>query len=91
MDENTEKIPRCAECKIEKTICRHEDGNGPVYCPTINFGDVVKASNSEYEKPEIKSFAVNATIQEGECYVNKEKDNLHVLMHYVPHWLQRIE
>ena len=35
MDENTEKIPRCAECKIEKTICRHEDGNGPVYCPTI--------------------------------------------------------
>ena len=91
MDENTEKIPRCAECKIEKTIYRHEDGNGPVYCPTINFGDVVKASNSEYEKPDIKEFAVNATIQEGECYVNKEKNNPHVRYAIKPRVQETIE
>ena len=60
---------------MEKRICRNEDGKGPVYCPTLHMADVVESSLSEYERPEIRSFAVNATIQEGECYVNRGKDN----------------
>ncbi|MBW1695761.1 MAG: DUF1847 domain-containing protein [Deltaproteobacteria bacterium] len=91
MDQETEKIPRCAECKIEKTICRHEDGNGPVYCPTINFSDVVQASRLEYDRLEIRDFAVNATIQEGECYVNKEKSNPHVRYAIKPRVQETIE
>ena len=75
MKQNTQEIPRCAECSIKETICRQEDGKGPVYCPTINYSDVINASLSEYETPEIKNFAANATIQEGECYVNKGKNN----------------
>ncbi len=91
MELNTEQIPRCAECKIERTICRHEDGNGPVYCPTINLSNVVEASLSEYGKSEIRDFAVNATIQEGECYVNKEKDNPHARYAIKPRIQETIE
>jgi uncharacterized metal-binding protein len=91
MASQKENIPRCAECKIEKTICRHEDGNGPAYCPTINLGEVVENSLSEYDKPDIKAFAVNATIQEGEGYVNKEKDNPHVRYAIKPRIQETIE
>ena len=72
MDEKVRKIPGCAECKIENKICQHEDGTGPAYCPTINLADVVEASLSAYRRPEIREFALNATIQEGECYVNRD-------------------
>ena len=91
MKQKTLEIPRCAECKIEKTICRHEDGNGPGYCPTINYSDVVEASLSEYEKPQIKNFALNATIQEGECYVNRDQDNPHVRYAIKPRIQETIE
>ena len=70
-------LPRCADCTIETTICRNADGKGPVYCPTLKMTDVVAASLKEYNAPEIQRFAVNATIQEGECYVNRDKDNPH--------------
>jgi len=91
MEQKTLEIPRCAECKIEKTICRHEDGNGPGYCPTINYSDVVEASLSKYEKPQIKDFALNATIQEGECYVNREKENPHARYAVKPRIQETIE
>ena len=51
MGEKVRRIPRCAECKIEKKICQHEDGTGPAYCPTIQYSDAIKASISEYEAP----------------------------------------
>jgi len=77
MEPNEKIIPHCADCNVEKAICRSEDGQGPVYCPTINMADVVKASLTEYDNGDIRSFAINATIQEGECYVNKGKDSPH--------------
>ena len=73
----TEKswIPRCADCTIEESICRQEDGKGPAYCPTLHMADVIADSLTEYEPSTIRKFATNATIQEGECYVNKERGN----------------
>ena len=91
MDEQVRKIPRCAECKIEKKICQQEDGTGPAYCPTLNYDEAVKASLSEYETPGIRGFAVNATIQEGECYVNKHKDDPHVRYAIKPRVQETIE
>ena len=85
------EMPRCAECNLEKRICRQEDGNGPGYCPTINLSDVVETSLSEYASPEIKEFALNATIQESECYVNKGKDNPHTRYAIKPRIQETIE
>lgn len=91
MSTEKEFIPRCADCTIEKTICRHEDGKGPVYCPTLHMQDVVDAATSEYQAPDIKGFAVNATIQEGECYVNKEKDSPHARYAVKPRIQETVE
>ena len=84
-------LPRCADCTIETTICRNADGKGPVYCPTLKMADVVAASLKEYNAPEIKRFAVNATIQEGECYVNRNKDNPHARYAVKPRIQETIE
>lgn len=91
MDQKRQEIPRCAECSIKKTICRQEDGKGPEYCPTLNWSDVVEASLSEYETPQVKDFALNATIQEGECYVNKGQDNPHARYAVKPRVQETIE
>ena len=91
MTEATKIVPRCADCTIETTICRSADGKGPVYCPTLNMTDVVAASLTEYSAPEIQRFAVNATIQEGECYVNRDKDNPHARYAVKPRIQETIE
>ena len=64
--------PRCATCAVKTRICRSEDGAGPDFCPTINYRDVIEKAIKEYEKPEIKEFARLASLQEAECYSNKE-------------------
>lgn len=91
MDQKMKDYPRCAECSIKETICRQEDGKGPEFCPTINMKAVVEAALSEYEEPQIEAFARNATIQEGECYVNKGKDNPHARYAIKPRVQETIE
>lgn len=91
MIKRSDFIPRCADCKLEIPICRGTGGKGPAYCPTTYMADVVKDSLSEYEDPEIKTFALNASIQEGECYVNKEEDNPHGMFPIRPRIQETIE
>ncbi len=69
------KLPRCSECVTKERICVSETGKGPSYCPTIQLTDVVERSCLEYDKPGVAEFARQASIQEGECYVNKGADN----------------
>ena len=84
-------IPRCADCTIEKSICRNEDGEGPVYCPTLHMADVVADSLNEYKNPDIKAFATTASIQEAECYVNRERDDPNVRYAVKPRIQETIE
>ena len=84
-------VPHCADCTIENRICEHEDGKGSAFCPTLQMADVIKDSLKEYEPQAIKEFAVNATIQEGECYVNKERDNPNALYAIKPRIQETIE
>ena len=91
MDQKTNEIPRCADCSIKETICRQADGRGPENCPTINNREVVEASLSEFEDPQLKEFALKASIQEGECYVNKGEDNPHARYAIKPRVQETIE
>jgi uncharacterized metal-binding protein len=84
-------IPRCADCSVENPVCENIKGKGPAYCPTLHMRDIVKASLSEYELPAIKSFALNASIQEAECYVNKDKGNPHARFAIKPRIQETIE
>jgi uncharacterized metal-binding protein len=72
MRENT--IPICSQCTLETKICRTESGRGPTFCPTLTRDTIVDQANEEYEKPEIREFARQASIQEGECYANRGVD-----------------
>jgi uncharacterized metal-binding protein len=74
-------IPRCAECgiPIKEKACVSPNGRGPDFCPTLHLTDIVQKALENYKRPGLKEFARMATVQEGECYVNREPDNLHTI------------
>ena len=79
MRNKPENLPQCAECNVKNKICTQEDGHGPDFCPTINLTNVLGDSLKEYERTEIKKFALYATIQEGECYANRGSQHPYVV------------
>jgi uncharacterized metal-binding protein len=64
--------PACAKCSVRDRICRVEGGKGPEFCPTENHVETIKEATKEYEKPDIHEFARMASIQESECYINRD-------------------
>ncbi|MFC1532884.1 DUF1847 domain-containing protein [Thermodesulfobacteriota bacterium] len=91
MEKQKEFIPGCADCSVKNPICTDKEGKGPGFCPTLNMVDVVEASLLKYEDPGIRPFAVNASIQEAECYVNKEEGNNHTIFAIKPRIQETIE
>ena len=65
MDENTE----CAKCT--KVVCNSKAFlEGPSNCPTKTKREVIEQAVTEYDDPETKEFARQASIQEFECYMH---------------------
>jgi len=63
-----EKI-ECAQCT--KRVCGSKEfDQGPPNCPTKTKQDIIQQALAEYDKPEVKEFARQASIQEFECYMN---------------------
>jgi len=68
------KKPVCAKCPT--TVCQppiKTDETPPLdkapnFCPMINMTDVMQRAMTEYDKPEVKEFARQASLQEFECY-----------------------
>jgi uncharacterized metal-binding protein len=60
----------CAKCT--KTVCGSSKAGdqGPPNCPTRVRAEVIKQALTEYDKPEVREFARQASIQEFECYMN---------------------
>jgi uncharacterized metal-binding protein len=65
----------CAHCLIDRKekICLVEGGRGPKFCPTLNREEAIKEATKEYQKKEIREFARQASIQEGECYAGRDQ------------------
>ncbi len=63
--------PQCAKCSVKDKVCRVEGGNGPKFCPTENYGEIVESAVREYERSEVREFARMASVQEAECYSNR--------------------
>jgi len=52
-------------------VCATEHSDqGPANCPTKTKRDVIQQALAEYDKPEVKEFARQASVQEFECYLN---------------------
>jgi len=65
MDEKVE----CAKCT--RVVCGSEHYmEGPENCPTKTKAELIKKVVREYDDPEVKEFARQASIQEFECYMN---------------------
>jgi uncharacterized metal-binding protein len=63
--------PECAKCQVKEKICRLENGKGSPSCPTIHYQDTISKTLLEYQQSETYNFARMASIQEGECYINR--------------------
>ena len=72
MSENKPDNPQCALCSAKDKACRMENGTGPIFCPTKNKKETIKQTINEYEKPTVKEFARMASIQEAECYSDRD-------------------
>ena len=65
MDEKTE----CAKCT--KTVCYSEASlKGPPNCPTKTKKGLIQQALTEYDDPQTREFARQASIQEFECYMH---------------------
>jgi len=67
--------PSCAACDLEVAgrICMSAEGTGSKGCPTLTRREVLIEANKEYEDPETREFARQASIQEAECYANRHQ------------------
>ena len=63
--------PECAKCGIKEKICESPRGHAPAFCATLHYREVVEKANQEFTKPDILKFAYKASVQEGECYINR--------------------
>ena len=63
--------PECAKCGIKEKICHSPQGQGPAFCPTLNRKEIVEKANEEYAKPMVWQFAREASIQEAQCYADR--------------------
>jgi uncharacterized metal-binding protein len=69
------RVPQCAECSlpVRERICLSPDGKASKGCPTLGNRKLLERARKEYQKKGITEFARQASIQEGECYLNREK------------------
>jgi len=63
----------CAKCGVKVKICRSPEGQGSSNCPTIHLEELIEKAKEEYIKPDIFKFAHEASVQEGECYINRDR------------------
>lgn len=71
----TEQLdPKCAICGIapQDRACMNPDGKGPDFCPTQTMDQLKKEALAEYHKPSVREFARLASIQEAECYLDRD-------------------
>ena len=61
----------CAKCGVKEKICLSLEGQGPTFCPTLYQTGTIQQASQEYGKSEISEFAKEASIQEAECYINR--------------------
>lgn len=63
---------KCAQCMVKNRICRDKNGSGPAFCSTVLYPEAIKKAKHEYDKSEIRNFAYQASLQEAQCYIDRE-------------------
>lgn len=64
--------PKCAECKPRYCNQGIKDSKKlPVFCPMLNFKDIIAQASGSYEKEDVSKIFLQAAITEKECYDEK--------------------
>ena len=63
--------PQCALCGVDLRACFSKEGKGPAFCPTLHRPQDAKRALKKYDAPETKRFARVASLQEAECYAER--------------------
>ena len=68
-------IAQCAECQypVQERVCTTPGGKASTGCPSASKKALVQKASNEYRTDSIAEFARQASIQEGECYSEREK------------------
>lgn len=72
---NKNNLSNCAHCELSRKerICMNPKGKASKGCPTAGKREAVSGAKKFYKNPEIKEFARQASIQEGQCYEGRDK------------------
>lgn len=73
-------LPTCAVCSVElaERYCRQGKGKAPSNCPSTRSADLITESLEVLKDPQVREFARQASIQEGEGYGDRDKGYAHV-------------
>ena len=68
-------LSNCASCELtpQEKVCMNPKGKGGTRCPTLGKKKLWDHAKKEYQLANIREFARQASIQEGECYTGREK------------------
>lgn len=71
-----DKLPSCASCPFpaEERLCRKPEGKGPPSCP-VRMEDLVEEAARLYEAPNLREFALQASLQEACGYSGRAPGN----------------
>ncbi len=64
--------PQCALCGVDLRACFSKEGKGPAFCPTLHRAAETQRALKKYQDPETKHFARAASLQEAECYAERD-------------------
>jgi uncharacterized metal-binding protein len=80
----------CASCALSLTerVCMNPKGKGSKACPTLVKKKLAGEAKKKYQPAGIREFARQASIQEGECYA--ERDQRPYVMHPTKPRIQEI-
>lgn len=75
MEKNKEKFAKCASCALEirERACFKTQGKPGKSCPTVMDSELLEKVNEEYDKPDVRHFAQQASLQEAACYANRHQ------------------
>ncbi|OGR43892.1 MAG: metal-binding protein [Desulfobacula sp. RIFOXYB2_FULL_45_6] len=58
---------------MPERICLSDKGKGHKGCPTLTRKEVLAEANKAYAPEDVKEFAYKASLQEAECYANRDQ------------------
>jgi uncharacterized metal-binding protein len=72
---NKGNLPDCANCSPvpQEKICMNLKGKGGKGCPTLQAKGLAGQAQKEYHLTDVREFARQASIQEGECYAGRDQ------------------